>query len=145
MTAKELRQTPKSALQPMIVDRLKASWAEEAAEDDNEGALQPAPPEEPPLAEEDLRGFYQHPHFTPMEMDFHEVSLLLYTAFECLLQLIGALQGQCNLEEGFSDSLDLFLLFYPPEQVQVFVDSTNQYVENLPKVNGVPFYEENSR
>jgi hypothetical protein len=58
-------------------------------------------------------------------MDFHEVSLLLYTAFECLLQLIGALQGQYNLEKGFSDPLDLFLLFYPPEQVQVFVDSTN--------------------
>jgi hypothetical protein len=58
MTAKELRQTLKSALQPMIVDRLKAFWAEEAAENNNEGALQPAPPEEPPLAEKDLREFY---------------------------------------------------------------------------------------
>jgi hypothetical protein len=96
MSIAKLRQAPESALIPFIINKRKASWGDdEVNEEEDEGALPPPPPELPLLNEEDLRGYYRHPYFTLLVLEFYK--------------------GVYNLREGLSDLIKLFLLFFSSE------------------------------
>jgi hypothetical protein len=119
ISARDLRKRRNNVLKLIVIDDTEVVWKNQENKIDL-GNLSIPPNELELLDDNDLRKYYKHPKFSPLTRNVHT--------------------AKANLPEDLTNPLDLFKLFFPHDQVKVFVKVTNAYVKSMSERRSMPSF-----